>query len=101
MGKPRGWSNADLVKYTFAALEAWSHDHGYDRRPEETPHEFARQLGSQTPLLAAGARSLVDEYSRIVYGPGATPQFNTEQLRRFWQTLRSLPAQSISAGAEV
>ncbi len=54
-GSARQHSPDELVKYTFAALEAWGRDHGCERPPDATPHEFARQVGSQFQSVAAGA----------------------------------------------
>ncbi len=37
-----------LVRYVFAALEAWARENGCPREPEQTPHEFARTVAGRS-----------------------------------------------------
>jgi hypothetical protein len=86
-----------LVKYTFAALEAWARDHGSPRLPDVTPHEFARQIGSQFQPAAGGARTLADLYCRALYAQGDLAPDSLDQVRRLWQVMRSIDAQLVAA----
>ncbi len=84
--------SAELVRYTFEALEAWARDNGLPREEDQTAYEFARQVGAHAEHLAGGARQLADLYSRAAYAPGTLPKSSAEQLREFWRALASQPA---------
>ena len=78
----------ELVRYTFAALEAWAFERGAARRPEATPHEFAQQLGNRTAELAADVQSLANHYAQITYARGSLTPECLPSLKRLWQRLR-------------
>ncbi|MHC4180879.1 MAG: DUF4129 domain-containing protein, partial [Planctomycetota bacterium] len=85
----------ELVRHTFEALEAWAREHGCPRQPEQTPHEFARNLGTRAPSVAREARSLADLYCRVAYAQsavgtlGTLPAASVDPLKQLWQQLRS------------
>ena len=81
-------SAEELIKYTFEAFEAWAREHGVGRGPEQTPHEFAAQVGGRYASLARDARRLADLYSRLAYARGAVPPTSVEQLSSLWSALR-------------
>jgi hypothetical protein len=82
------YSAEELIKYTFEAFEAWAREHGVGRGPEQTPHEFAAQVGERYPPLVRDARKLADLYSRLAYARGSVPASTVEQLRSVWASLR-------------
>jgi len=100
-GTANRYSPDELVRYTFEALEAWAREHGCPRRPYQTPHEFARDLGARVASLAGDARSLADLYCRVAYAPGGyqpevghhrkvvAPAASAGALKQLWQQLRS------------
>jgi hypothetical protein len=79
----------ELVRYSFEALEAWARDHGWPRDADQTAYEFARAVGSQSPQLAAPARTLAELYSRAAYAPETLPGGSVESLRPIWQAMRA------------
>ncbi len=81
----------ELVRYSFEALEAWAHDNGCPREPEQTAYEFARQVASHAQHMAAPARTLADLYSRVAFSPGSLPPTTVDQLRTFWQAIQTRP----------
>jgi hypothetical protein len=62
----------ELVRYTFAAVQAWARERDLGRQPGETPEEFAARVGAEVPALEA-------------------------ELRQFWQRLERVAAQPLSA----
>lgn len=74
----------DLTRYSFAALEAWARDHGSERRPDETPLEFASRLGDEFPKLEGAAGRLAGLYARIAYAGRGIPAKGREMLEQFW-----------------
>jgi len=83
------WSPDELVRYSFAALEAWAREHGCPRGPEQTPYEFAEGLADRAKHLGRHCRKMADLYSRAAYAPGTLPATSVAPLRDFWQHLAS------------
>ena len=50
-GEADGMSPAELVRYSFDAMNAWAFERGHGRRPGETPLEFAERLGHLEQLI--------------------------------------------------
>ncbi len=82
-------SPAELVRYTFEALEAWALEHGEPRQADQTPHEFARRLAAKFSTLGEDARRLADLYCQAAYAPDALPAAGVERLAHLWQNLRT------------
>jgi hypothetical protein len=82
------YSPDELVQYSFEALEAWAREHGCVREPDQTPHEFARNVGAREESLAREARLLADLYCQVAYAPGTVPAASVERLRPLWEQLR-------------
>jgi hypothetical protein len=88
-GTAGNYSPEELVQYTFEALEAWARDHGYPREPEQTPHEFARNLGSHVAVMADDAKRLADLYCQAAYAHGTLSAKSVAHLSRMWQTMNA------------
>ena len=86
-GTADGRDPAELVEYTFAAVDAWAWDRGHGRRPAETPLEFAARLGDEFPHLADALRRLANLYARMAYSTAPLPADTPEQLEQFWDQL--------------
>lgn len=82
------YSPEELVRYTFAALEAWARDQGYPRQPEQTPHEFTRRVGSRVAALAGDAGRLAELYCQVAYAPGTLPTAGVARLSQLWLNMR-------------
>ncbi len=81
-------SSADeLIRYTFAAFEAWAYERGFGREPEQTPHEFALAASRYNRDLGRDAARLAELYCWSAYGNSALPNSTVEHLRRFWKKL--------------
>jgi hypothetical protein len=96
-GTAPGRDPAELVAYTFAALDAWAWDRGHGRRPDETPLEFAARLGEEYPDLAADLRRLAGRYARVAYSEGSLPADTPRLLEQVWDQL----AHGVTAAAVV
>jgi hypothetical protein len=88
-GNASRMSPAELVRYTFQALEAWGRDNGCPRADGQTPHEFATAIGDCDQDLAREAQHLADLYSRLAYAPKAAIRTTFEPLRSLWQKMKS------------
>jgi Domain of unknown function (DUF4129) len=60
-------SQAEIVRYTFDAVEAWGNEHGAPRQAEETPEEYLKRLARQYPTQSTYLQSLGNLYYRIAY----------------------------------
>ena len=78
----------ELVRYSFAALEAWAREHGWARGPDQTPHEFAHDLGTRVHSLSQDVRRLADLYCRVAYARDTVPRKSVAPLKQLWQELR-------------
>ena len=77
------------MRYTFEALEAWSRDNGCPRDPQQTPHEFAIQVGISAPRLGKSARLLADLYARLAYASKTLGPQHVAPLADLWQGMMS------------
>jgi len=77
----------ELVRYTFEALEAWSREAGCGRKPEQTPHEFAQNVGIRCEPLGRHAQRLADLYCRVAYARDSLPEDSSRHVRRLWEQL--------------
>ncbi len=80
-------SAADLVRYSFEALEAWAGERDLGRLPRETPLEFAHRLGREFDDLVQGVNRLAGWYVHLAYARGKVPGFSRNELRDFWYQL--------------
>ncbi|WP_425614897.1 DUF4129 domain-containing protein [Anatilimnocola sp. NA78] len=79
------WSLAELVRYTFAALEARGRDRSCPRAVGQTPLEYASIVGQAEPALAGEFRSLADLYGQLAFARGLHSPQATSQLQQLWQ----------------
>ena len=87
-GGSRQMPVAELVKYCFAAFEAWGRDNQLPRLADQTPHEYATQVGARQKHVSAGARAMADLYCQAAYSNAELPADTRRRLARFWQMLR-------------
>jgi hypothetical protein len=88
----------DLVRYSFAALDAWASEHDLARQEEETPREFVERLVVEVPDLADASRQLCTHYANLAYGRRHVPESARAQIERLWLGLDS--AQVVSPAVE-
>jgi hypothetical protein len=86
-GTAGGRSPRELVRYTFAAFEAWARERHLDRGDGETPLEFARRVGAEVPPVEDDARSLADLFAHAEYSADELPASASDALREIWDRL--------------
>jgi hypothetical protein len=91
-------SNERLVRYCFDALQAWAQERDLGRQAGETPLEFARRIGEETPALDMPARKLASFYVQIAYAKGTLGKSCREPLKQFWEILTETVERPMSAG---
>jgi hypothetical protein len=74
----------ELVRYSFAALDAWAGERDLGRGDEETPREFAERLGAAAPDLADASRVLATHYANLAYGRRHAPESARTHVEDLW-----------------
>lgn len=87
-GADRRMTPAQLTLYTYEVLEAWSREQAVERSPDQTPLEFADELGRRVPALAKDAGQTAQLYARVVYARREPSRENLQVLERLWRRLR-------------
>ncbi|HKI34477.1 MAG TPA: DUF4129 domain-containing protein [Gemmataceae bacterium] len=96
-GRAEEMSPAELVRYSFEALEAWAFEHDLPRMVDETPIEFADRVGRDVPALESEAKRLAALYARVLYAKGGLPSSWRAVVEQFWGKLESVAEQPLSA----
>jgi Domain of unknown function (DUF4129) len=88
-GQAGRFSSAELVHYTFDALQAWATDYGCTRRTDETPLEFAARLREALPEISDEVQATVRHYARVAYAGGEPDADCLATLRQLWGYMSS------------
>ena len=83
---------AELVAYTFAALDAWAWERDLGREPGETPLEFAARLGHEFERLDEPAYRAANLYVRVLYSRSSLPADTLPTLEALWDQMEAAPA---------
>ena len=86
-GSANSRSPRELVRYTFAAFEAWAREHDLGRTVGETPLEFVNRVGEEVPAVEEDARQLADLFALAAYSADELPPFAARTLRTTWESL--------------
>jgi hypothetical protein len=86
----------ELLRYTFAALDAWARDRDLGRLQQETPMEFAARIAHEAPALAEDLRRFIALYVWAEYARGGLPGNVAEVVRQFWDLLEAAVEQPLS-----
>lgn len=97
-GAARSWSQADLLRYTLEALEAWGREHGAPRDPSQTTLEFTQMLAQVSPTLGGLLRQFADLYGQTAFAPASSSQASTAVVEKLWQTLASTSGSTSTRG---
>jgi hypothetical protein len=86
-GRADAMSPADLVRYSFEALEAWAQECDLGRGAVETPIEFTNRLADEAPGLEMETKRLGELYARVLYARGTMPPDWRTAAAEFWEQL--------------
>lgn len=78
----------ELIRYSFAALEAWSREQGQPRGECDTPLEFAGAVGKLDRELVQPAGRLAALYSRLAYAKRSKTGQEKEIAKAVWDAMR-------------
>jgi len=91
-GRAEEMTSADVVRYSFEALEAWAAERECGRGTQETPIEFTDRLADEASSLGKEAQRLGVLYARVLYARGALPTDWRGALEELWQQLDAVAA---------
>jgi Domain of unknown function (DUF4129) len=97
-GEAEQMSTAELVRYSYDAMEAWAHDRDSARQTGETPLEFVERLTMDFPALDAAGQELARVYVGLAYARKNPGPEQRERLRSFWRLLVDMVERPMSAG---
>jgi hypothetical protein len=78
---------AEIILYTYDAVQAWTREQGMEPHPEQTAREFCEQAGERLPELATPLRHLSFLYAHAAYGEHLPAECNLEPLKEIWRRL--------------
>jgi len=86
---PRSWTARflDGLAYSFNALEVWARDHACAGIPNQTPSEFAPQIGRHVKRLATPDRDFAKPYTPVAYAGRSPMPENVIFVERLWEPL--------------
>jgi len=87
-GAARRMPPAQLVRYTFEALEAWAREQVVARPADQTPLEFAQELGRRLPAIAKDVSQTAQLYDHVAYARRAPTAESVEILERMWRRMQ-------------
>jgi hypothetical protein len=85
--KERAHPPAEIILYTYDALQAWTREQGMEPRPEQTAREFCERAGERLPELSAPLRHLSFLYAHAAYGERLPAECDLEPLKEIWRRM--------------
>jgi len=76
---------AEIILYTFDAVQAWAREQGYELHPEQTAREFCRDMADRSPALVGQYRQLSYLYAHAAYSQNLPARCNLEPLKELWR----------------
>jgi Domain of unknown function (DUF4129) len=78
---------AEIILYTYGAVQAWAREQGVELHPEQTAREFCQEMAARSPELAAEFRHLSFLYAHAAYGLRLPAHCDMEPLKELWRQL--------------
>jgi len=78
----------ELVRYSIAAFEAWSREHGHPRDPDLTVRELVHLVTPPGTPLARHARTLANLHGQAAYTDRPLTAAEVHRLRDLWYAMR-------------
>ncbi|MGA2747286.1 MAG: DUF4129 domain-containing protein [Verrucomicrobiota bacterium] len=91
-GKGYAMPPAQIILYTYDAVQAWAAEQGMEAHPEWTGREFCREMASRLPELASPFRQLSFLHAHAAYGERLPASCDLEPLKEIWRRLTWSPA---------
>jgi hypothetical protein len=93
LGTAQQMTPAELLLYSFDALQAWAGEQNMARRSDQTPFEFAEIVQENVPSVSHGVRPVVQMYVELAYASQPPAPDGVARLEELWR-LMTRPAQT-------
>jgi len=80
-----GWTPAQVIEHSFAALESWGAEQGKPRREQQTAAEFARQIAATHPALGPHALAAANMLDQLMFAGWKPKPDDVKPLAQLWQ----------------
>jgi hypothetical protein len=78
---------AEIILYTYDALQAWAGEHGIEPRPGQTAREFCQAMAGPLPEAAPALRQLSCLYAHAAYAQHLPADCDLEPLKELWRRI--------------
>ncbi len=92
-------TGSQIVKRSFAALEAWGAEIGVNRAPDETPREFVAKLLRVAPQLGKSPVLAANMLDQVVFANWKPKAADLTPLQHLWYAMTKLSVQATSQPA--
>lgn len=76
-----------VIAYTFEAMESWAYERQIEHKPEQTPAEFAEEIGEEAPAMAEESARLARLYTQAAYSDDPPSDKCRDALRETWHAM--------------
>jgi hypothetical protein len=83
-----GEPTARTIREIYKALLTWATSRGYQRKKDETPHEFRQRLHKGLPYSEPELSSITDVYALVRYGESVPAESEVAQVQEQWMALQ-------------
>jgi hypothetical protein len=84
--------SSELVRYTYAAIEAWGAERGVIRAEGQTAEEYLRRLSGALPKCQEELTNLANAYTRLAYAGRRAILVDMQSLQKLWMAMEQIPA---------
>ncbi len=81
------WSPEQIVKHSYAALQAWGAEHNAKCNPDWTASEYARHLARHSPEISKHSQVVAKLFDRVMFGDWTPRDRDAQQLRALWDLM--------------
>ena len=78
---------AELVRYTFEAMEAWGAERGLERKAEMTAEEYVKNIVPLLPKCKDDLLGFSNAFVRLAYAGSRPVSLDPAILQRIWQSM--------------
>jgi hypothetical protein len=84
--------SSELVRYTYAAMEAWGAERGVVRAEGQTAEEYLRRLSGALPKCQDELTNLANAYTRLAYAGRRAILVDMQSLQKLWIAMEQIAA---------
>lgn len=83
---------AEIIRYTFDAMEAWGAERGVERKGDATAEEYVKALSALLPKSREDLAGFSNAYIRLAYAGNRPVSIDPAVIQRIWQSMEQQAA---------